>query len=313
MTGGDKIKLNKQKSQNKLDNIIKEIIKNDSDIIFIQEICKWSSRTGGYNQVSYLINKLKENNNNQYKYYCYASYHKVKFIPVLRLKKLEGKVDMGNMIISKYPIENAMRYQLAIRKDTSPLERFFDLRRNALTCEIKISENKSSNIFLLNTHLAAFALDNTKNLQMNKIFKLMTNARDKGNDIIFGGDLNTVPPGCLKTVGYEDRAHVEDFLVDLSASSEWIQTFLLNFNSDFNEEEYKAVRGEYSTKWKTTKMLLSYQKSVGTHGNRGDYNRKLDFIFSNLTKNKKHDFEELRYKKWLSDHLPIGITYTYEN
>lgn len=311
--GGDKIKMKQEESKDKLMVIIEEIKKKNPDIIFLQEICKWSSRTGGYNQVDFFINQLIKNDSNEYKYYIYGSYHKVRFIPVIRLKKLEGKIDMGNMIISKFPITNAVRHQLALRTDTSALESFFDLRRNAITCEIEM--NNKPNIFLLNTHLSAFALDGSKNLQMNKIFKLISKEKEENKHVIFGGDFNTVPPGCLKTVGYEDRTHVEDFLVDLSLSSEWIQTFLLELNSDFDQDKYKSVRGFHlqgSVELNTTSKLQEFQKYVGTHGNRGEYNRKIDYIFSDLSKEEiQENFNHLT-TEWLSDHMPIIATYKLE-
>jgi endonuclease/exonuclease/phosphatase family metal-dependent hydrolase len=248
--GGTKLFMSKKKSIKKFNKIIDYIIKIDPDVIFLQEICKWTSRTGGYDQVKYLKEELKKRNTS-YNYFCYASIHKVKFIPVLKFMKFEGKTDMGNMIISKYPISNAKRHKLAIRKDTSAIERFFDLRRNALTCDLNI-EGYNKTIFLLNSHISAWALDNTKNLQMNKIHNIVMRNKFNGKNIIFGGDFNTVPPGTLKTVGHEDGIHINDFIVDESLSSKWIHTFILDFNHDFDIDIYKAD---------TTKCIQIYTSS----------------------------------------------------
>ena len=215
---------------------------------------------------------------------------------------------MGNMIISKYPITNPIRHQLAIRKDTTRLQRFFDLKRNALTCDINL--RKKNKIFLLNTHISAFSLDNTKKWQMNKIHNLVMQNISKGKNVIFGGDLNTVPPGTLKTVGYPDSSHIDDFIIDETLSMDWIQTFILDFESDYDIDRYKSVRFNSDSNISEKKLSKLHEHEFGTHGIRGKYNRKVDYLFSNLKIKDYHKKDIGLIKKgWLSDHLPVIISY----
>ena len=75
---------------------------------------------------------------------AYASMYKTDFAPSDGL----GMVDGGNVVLSKYKLEDAQRIPLALRTDQGSLEQYFYLRRNIL--KVKIPElSKMGKTFML--------------------------------------------------------------------------------------------------------------------------------------------------------------------
>ena len=96
-------------------------------------------------------------------------------------------------IISKFKIENATRYQLALKPDNW-FVRQFDLKRAVL--EVRLPRKGSNDLFLFNTHLTAFAFgSDVRSRQLEEIHSLLKQRSEEGNAWIIGGDFNLEPPG----------------------------------------------------------------------------------------------------------------------
>ena len=108
-------------------NKIRDFIQFENpDILLLQEVDVSSKRTGYLDQVQWILD------NSSLNYGVYGSMWRADFIPSDGL----GKVDVGNVILSKWPIVDAERIQLPLRGDQDKLTQYFYLRRNVLKASI---------------------------------------------------------------------------------------------------------------------------------------------------------------------------------
>ena len=73
-----------------------------------------------------------------------------------------GRVNTGNLILSKWKLKDAERYQLALREDQDGLTKYFYLKRNELKAKVDMP---NSPFYAVNTHLTAFAEDDSTKLR----------------------------------------------------------------------------------------------------------------------------------------------------
>ena len=275
------------------------------DILLLQEVDVSSKRTGYIDQVQWLLD-----NSDSLNYGVYASMWQADFIPSDGL----GKVDAGNAILSKWPIEDAERIQLPLRGDQDGLTQYFYLRRNILKSKINISDDEE--FYALCTHTTAFATDDTKQKHIDAFYEVLESF---GDDEIFvaGGDLNAIPPNatisdfCLLDICNNESFHtVADgphkegsYFNNFTGELNLIQPFYENSNFYSAIPQYEknqSINFTHST-WNT-----NYESSDLDE----DYwDRKLDYIFTNFAdgfivgEGKTH-----QNVNQLSDHAPVSAT-----
>jgi endonuclease/exonuclease/phosphatase family metal-dependent hydrolase len=207
-----------------------------------------------------------------------------------------GPVDMGNAVLSKYPLTDAKRIQLPLIQDQSALERYFYLKRNLLRVRIELGDGKS--VRAVNTHTSAFARDGTKKKQLDRFLAELDELRAAGELVVGGGDLNTLPPGSETVTDFPDSVCTdEDFQADdYSRESDWLAPLYDSYGSAVSLQQYQADNTPFFTH---------------TTDKAGFFNRKLDYLFSNGT------FRDgVTYQREvaggdpmvLSDHAPLGVT-----
>ena len=306
---GDRVILSENEVLGNLQPIIDFINIKNPDILLLQEVDVSSKRTGYLDQVQWILDHTNFN------YGVYASMWKADFIPSDGL----GKVDAGNAILSKWPIENAERIQLPLRGDQDDLEQYFYLRRNILKSKIKINDKKE--LYALCTHTTAFATDDTKQKHIDKFYEVLESF---GDDEIFvaGGDLNALTSAYVGdnrdfcTVDKcDDDVCDDDFgnnliyqgsyfnhLPDEELLLEQLYTFYPAIDKSLTHisENYT-----HST-WITSEPYIDLNgDSLHVEGDNGPLNRKLDYIFSSdpLSDGMTHlaPFN-------LSDHTPVSAT-----
>jgi len=154
------------------------------DIIYLQEVDKGASRTDYRDELSELLKTIPE-------YTCHAQtyYWKNVYVPHPRI---HGATGLTLVILSKYKIDNATRYQLAL-PPADPLTQQLGLKRAILDARMPV--DGAADFHALNTHLDAFAQgNNTMDLQVQEVDKRL-NALDKSaNAWVIGGDFNLLPP-----------------------------------------------------------------------------------------------------------------------
>ncbi len=155
------------------------------DYIFLQEVDKNSARTGNQDEV-----KMVENNMSEY-VASYGTNYDVWFVPLPFIKPL-GKVEMGQMILSRFQPETAQRFSY-FSKYAWP-KRLFMLDRCFLVSKFSLSNGKELVVF--NTHNSAYdANGKLRDVEMPLIRDLMVQEFKKGNYVVAGGDWNQNPPG----------------------------------------------------------------------------------------------------------------------
>ena len=297
---GDRVILSENEVMGNLQPIIDFINVKNPDILLLQEVDVSSKRTGYLNQVQWLLNHTDFN------YGVYASMWKADFIPSDGL----GKVDAGNAILSKWPIENAERIQLPLRSDQDGLTQYFYLRRNILKSKININDEKE--IYALCTHTTAFATDDTKQKHIDKFYDVLASI-DEDNDIfVAGGDLNALSSDyaederdfcevdrCADDVCDDDYNNNEiyqgSYFSHLEGEEEFL-TPLYNFSSAIQLTETNSPENFTHSTWITSEDYVELD---------GPLNRKLDYIFSSGELENGTTHQEPFY---LSDHAPVSAT-----
>lgn len=256
---GDRVILTEKEVLNHLQGIADKINKTQPDVLIINEIDIESKRSAYIDQVQWLLD------NTYFNYGVYAPVWKIQFIPSDGL----GRMDMGNAVLSRWPMEDAIRIPLPLRGDQDALTQYFYLRRNIL--EVKIDVPNVSDFYVVNIHASAFAKDDTKKQHLEIFKDELDHLHAMGAQFVAGGDLNTLPPGAVKT-NYcadhicpdEDPADQEG--CDFSKETTWLQDLYDTFQPAVPLAEYLANEANYATH---------------TPDPEGFWQYKLDYLFTN--------------------------------
>lgn len=273
-----------------LDAIVAKINEIHPDILFLQEVDVNSKRTSYLDELQYILDHT---------YFNYAAYvpeWQAQYIPSDGL----GRMDMGLAILSPWPVNNAKRKQLALRTDQSSIEVYFYLRSCMITGTVQIPGFKE--LSLVNIHASAFATDDTKHKHYEQFKEELDRINGEGGYFLAGGDLNTLPPGSLKTdYCIEDMCPGESFHTEGDDP-------LHKAGSDYSPEMdwllplYNSYQGALP--------LTTYQANPSlyfSHTTRPDqtFDRTLDYLFTNYrwVDNSIITHQDAFYE---SDHAPVS-------
>ncbi len=263
------------------------------DILLLQEVDINSSRSGYVDELRWILDHTDFN------YAVYGSQWKAQFIPSDGL----GRMDEANAILSRWPVEDAQRIQLALRQDQDRLTRYFYER--CCMVKAKISIPGFQPLYAVNIHASAFATDDTKHQHIVAFENELAQIAGAGHWFVAGGDLNTLPPGsdstdyCMKDMcpgeSYhqpgDDPQHKEGS--NYTPESLWLSGLYEAFNSAVPPDDYKPNQARYFTH--TTRP-----------GHTWD--RTLDYLFSN---NRWRRGTAVVHQDFLSesDHAPLSADY----
>jgi endonuclease/exonuclease/phosphatase family metal-dependent hydrolase len=227
-------------------------------------------------------------------YGVYASQWKGDFVPSDGI----GAVDSGNAILSKYPLSDAERIALPLRSDQSGLDRYFYLKRNVLTVRLGLATREP--LYIIATHSEAYAKDGTKKAHVEHFAAELDRRSEQNLWVIGAGDLNTLPPGSEKRFDFPDSVCTnEDFVADdYRQESELLAPLYDKYHPAIPLAKYQQDNAPYFTH---------------TTDKNGFWNRKLDYIFSNLptvgNSGVTHqDTESGGFATMpLSDHAPVSV------
>jgi endonuclease/exonuclease/phosphatase family metal-dependent hydrolase len=110
-------------------------------------------------------------------------------------------------------------------------------------------------------------MDSTRWHQLAILQRLAAKRATQGA-VLFGGDLNTLPPGTKKQKGFDDSACPADGFVmdDYTAEATWLQPLYDQYAEAIPLEAYQANEARY------------YSHTVN---GKGWWNRRLDYLFTN--------------------------------
>ncbi len=261
------------------------------DILLLQEVDVQSKKSGYIDELQWLLNHTYFN------YGVYASYWQVQFVPSDGL----GRIDMGNAILSRWKISEAVRIPLPLRGDQDALTKYFYLRHNIL--KTKIDLPGTDNFYAVNVHIEAFSTDDTKKIQVDLFKDELDKLAGAGKVFVAGGDLNLLPPGSDST-DYcdEDKCPGESFHGphDHPQHKE---------GSNYTPE-MSWLQGLYDT-YQCSVPLAEYlkdQRRYFTHTTNPNsfWDRKLDYLFTNYRWVPGSDVTHQDILD-LSDHAPVSV------
>ena len=284
---GDRSLMEKTEVESHLVGLASKINQMDVDIIYLQEIDIEAKRSGYIDQLQYLLDATA------FDYGVYASQWQADYVPSDGI----GRINSGNAILSRYPLENAERIALPLIDEQDGITQYFYLRRNILKAEITDAQGKE--IILLNTHTSAFAKDGTKDKQLVQIKSEVDDLDAAGKAFVLGGDFNSLPPMSDEYVVFPDDVCPKDSEFsanDFSAETDIMLPFY-DFQPLIPLDNYAANNADYFT---------------FTADKDGFWNRKLDFMFTNAS--FRDGLVHLDVERGgmatmpLSDHAPLSGT-----
>ena len=290
---GNRTVFKKEEVMPGLEAIVARIMEVKPDILFLQECDIKSNRTAYINELQYILDHT---------YFNYAAYvpeWKSEFIPSDGL----GRLEMGQVILSPWPITDAKRINLATRSDQAGIVNYFYLHSCIVTGTVKIPGFKE--IPLLNIHASAFATDDTKQKHFEEFKAEMDKLDAEGKYFIAGGDLNELPPGSDSTdYCYEDMCPGESFHQpgddpqhkdgsNYTPEADWLSPIYVAYKCAVPLNEY-----------------LTNQSAYFTHTTRPDHfwDRTLDYLFTN---NRWRAGSTITHQEFRaeSDHAPVSAEF----
>ncbi len=283
---GDRVILKKSEVYDGLTGLTEKIKLEDPDILLLQEVDVQSKKTGYIDQAQWLLD------NTDFNYGAYASMWEAQIILADGL----GRVNTGNLILSKWKLEEAERHQLALRGDQDGLTQYFYLRRNVLKAKV---EMPGKPFYAVNTHLTAFATDDTKQKHIDGFKDILDGIVAEGQNFVAGGDLNEIPPNASKL----------DYCLEDQCEGE---SFHTGGEPEHKEGAYFApeitwLNSLYQT-YKPAIPLLEYGGQESKHFTHSPddslkLDRKLDYLWTNTAWFNSVTHQEATK---LSDHIPVS-------
>ncbi|WP_243348583.1 endonuclease/exonuclease/phosphatase family protein [Parabacteroides sp. FAFU027] len=236
------------------------------DILLLQEADIKSTRSAYINELRWLLD------NTYFNYAVYGSQWKAQFIPSDGL----GRMDESNAILSRWPLTNAKRIQLDLRKDQISIERYFYERCCMVRAKVLIPGFED--FYVVNIHASAFATDETKHRHLIEFKEELDRISASGAVFVAGGDLNEIPPGSDSTdFCIEDMCPGESFHHpgddpmhrpgnNYTPEVDWLTPLFTAYRSAFSLSEYIQNQKAYFT---STPLPDKF------------WERTLDYLFTN--------------------------------
>lgn len=250
---GTKSLMKKNEVEQNLKLLVEKINQVNPDILFLQEVDILSKRSAYIDMIQWILD------NSELNYGVYASQWAADYIPSDGI----GKVNSGNVILSKYPLSENERIALPLIESQSNIVQYFYLRRNIVKTKATIG---SQELFLFNTHLTAYGEDNIKKEQLTILKDRIDELNTQNKAFIAGGDFNTIPPSSIKKTDFADVvcSDTED------DNYEGEEDYLTDFYNDY----HSAIPLEYYKKDNSLYFTHSIDKNIF-------WNRKIDYLFTN--------------------------------
>ncbi|MCX6269533.1 MAG: endonuclease/exonuclease/phosphatase family protein [Bacteroidetes bacterium] len=290
---GNRVILTEDEVYGSLQSIVNKINLVKPDVLLLQEVDLNSKRSCYIDQLRWIMDHTYFN------YAVYGSQWKAQFIPSDGL----GRMDEGNVILSRWKISNAQRIQLALRSDQDNLTRYFYERCCMVTGQIEIP--RMNNFYAVNIHASAFATDETKQKHIGQFKEELDRISNNGGLFVAGGDLNTLPPDsdttdyCLQDMcsgesfhgSGDDPQHKEGS--NYEPEKHWLDSLYARYACAVPADVYKNNQFRYFT-----------------HTTRGAHfwDRTLDYLFTNYQW-VDHSVVTHQDATKESDHAPVSVLF----
>ncbi|MEZ4314066.1 MAG: endonuclease/exonuclease/phosphatase family protein [Polyangiaceae bacterium] len=260
---GDEVQIPYEEVSANLANIAALVREQDVDILIAEEVDVNSRRTGYHDMVREILEATDLN---------YAAYYQTwesRYVPSEGL----GRIDMGNVIFSRYPITLAESIKQPDRTDQDGLTATFYLHRSIGRAIVDIGGAREIAVYAV--HTEAYDQDGTKGRQIEQIHdEVSTETRP----FLLGGDFNELPPNAVKLEGFADEA-------PLAEETGFVQPpYTPALMQPFYEELVPWVTlAEYGSTEEEQRKYYSHSvlgpDSLDVNGQPGFWTRTLDYLF----------------------------------
>jgi len=172
-----------------------------SDVVLLQEVDRPSSRTGGIDQLEFLMKQTGLT------HACFVATWKNNYVPFpyLPISGHIGPVVSGQAVLSRFPIVECRRVGLPQPQSNKWWYNRFYLHRAVQHVILKVGSvaSEDGTIDVMNVHLEAFSNDNRR--QQAAILVDYVRGHAASRPLVLGGDFNSIPPFSVKTKGFVDE------------------------------------------------------------------------------------------------------------
>ena len=191
MDGGKDVKPTRDQELANREGIVQQLVSQDADVYFLQEVDIDSSRSYGMDQQGWYHRTMSGSGNGPYSD-AHALNYSCDFVP-FPWPPL-GKVHSGLQTLSRFSVDKAER--IALPCPFSWPVRAANLKRCLLVSYVPL-EGTDKELVLVNLHLEAYDGGEGKAAQTKALLDFLTAEYEKGNYVIAGGDFNQTFPGAL--------------------------------------------------------------------------------------------------------------------
>lgn len=303
---GGEVQLDHEVVAGNMENIYGLVREYDPDILLVEEIEVNSRRSAYYDMVQGMLEGTRLN------HAAYIQVWNSRFVP----GEGTGRVDMGDAILSKYPITFAERIRQRDRTDLTGVILRFYVHHMIGHAVIDIGGGRS--VAAYSVHTEAYDRDGTKSVQLRQIAETV---KEESLPFVLGGDFNELPPNAVKTSDFPDEnpgAAGTEYALPPYAP-ELMQKFYDNLSPWITMDEYGSTEEEQSRYYSH-----SVVGPLGTdnQGDPGFWNRTLDYLFASKETGWEAGASDVLQEPGrrgiksdpllLSDHAPVVGTWLLE-
>ncbi len=261
---GDRLTMSEAEVLANLEALAKLIDEVQPDVLLLEEIEVGSKRSAYVDMVRWLLER------GPFSHAAYFQTWQSRFIPAEGL----GRMDLGNAILSRYPIVRAERIRQPDRTDQDALTATFYIHRAVGRAELALPGGQNVAAFVV--HTEAYDQDGTKQRQIVQIRELVD---AEPLPWVLGGDFNELPPTALRTVGFPDEretALCSDDFVQPPYTPEVLAPYFAAYVPWIPLDRFGTTDAEQA-RYFTHSVLGPDERNES--GDAGDWNRTVDYLF----------------------------------
>ncbi len=261
---GDRTQISKAEVEANMAKIYDLLNELDPDVLMTEETEVNSRRSAYYDMVQGILEHTKLN---------YAAYFQTWNSEYVASEGV-GRIDLGNVIFSKYPIKKAERIKQQDRTDQDALTKMFYIHRAVGRVEIEVRAGER--VVALVVHTEAYDNDGTKQKQIQQIYDLL---QAEKLPWVVGGDFNELPPTAVRVANFMDERTAAICSSDFKQPP-YTPEVMTKFYNDF--VPYISLE-RYGQSEADQKRYYSHSvlgpDDVNDAGEKGFWNRTLDHLF----------------------------------
>ncbi|MFN7135310.1 MAG: endonuclease/exonuclease/phosphatase family protein, partial [Myxococcales bacterium] len=295
---GDETQLSREQVEKNMAAIYALINEVKPDILLTNEIEVNSRRSAYYDMVKGILDHTDLN------FAAYTPTWQNRTVP----SEGVGRINMGNAIFSRFPIERSERIPQPDRTDLDPASQKFYLHRAIGRAVVDVG---GQDVAVYVIHTEAYDQDRTNKRQQDQMFELL---KAETLPFVAGGDFNALPPGSVKVSHFNDE-HPSSIGTDFEQppyDPEDLRQFYDAYQEAIPLSRYGTTEAEQRRYY--THSVIGPDK-IGSNGEQGFWTRRLDYLFirqsdrwvdgSTTVLQQKGDFGIQSEPLLLSDHAPV--------